>query len=119
MESYNFKGTYSNLEIDSDDLSVYIARYQDKLCEVHLDYFGREYRRTCEVFVADGTIEAEFGQGSVKLADGTVINCNEEANMRFVREMRNVLDIMAGKAENINTPTKANKVLALTLGKEA
>ena len=54
-----------------------------------------------------------------KLADGTVINCNEEANMRFVREMRNVLDIMAGKAENINTPTKANKVLALTLGKEA
>jgi predicted dehydrogenase len=118
-ESYNFKGTYSNLEIDSDDLSIYIARYQDKLCEVHLDYFGREYRRTCEVFVADGTIEAEFGQGSVKLADGTVINCNEEANMRFVREMRNVLDIMAGKAENINTPTKANKVLALTLGKEA
>jgi len=29
-----------------------------------------------------------------------------------------VLDIMAGKAENINPPQKANKVLALTLGKE-
>ena len=69
--------------------------------------------------MADGTIEAEFGKGSVKMPDGTVINCNEEANMRFVREMRNVLDIMAGKAENINTPAKANKVLALTLGKEA
>ena len=53
------------------------------------------------------------------MPDGTVINCNEEANMRFVREMRNVLDIMEGKAENINTPEKANKVLALTLGKEA
>ena len=55
QESYNFKGTYSDLEIDSDDLSVYIARYKDKLCEVHLDYFGREYRRTCEVFVSEGT----------------------------------------------------------------
>ena len=118
QECYNFKGTYSDLEIDSDDLSVYIARYKDKLCEVHLDYFGREYRRTCEVFVSDGTIEAEFGKGSVKLADGTIINCNEDANVRFVREINYVLDILQGKAENINTPEKANKVLALTLGKE-
>ena len=60
-----------------------------------------------------------FCVSGIKMPDGTVINCNEEANMRFVREMRNVLDIMEGKAENINTPTKANKVLALTLGKEA
>ena len=117
-ESYNFKGKYSDLEIDSDDLSVYISRYKDKICEVHLDYFGREYRRTCEVFLPEGTMEAEFGKGSVKLPDGRVINCNEEANRRFVREMRNVLDIMAGKAENINDVYKANKVLALTLGKE-
>ena len=117
-ESYNFKGKYSDLEIDSDDLSVYISRYKDKICEVHLDYFGREYRRTCEVFLPEGTMEAEFGKGSVKLPDGRVINCNEDANRRFVREMRNVLDIMAGKAENINDVYKANKVLALTLGKE-
>ena len=33
---YNFKGTYSDLEIDSDDLSVYIARYPTLLAEVHL-----------------------------------------------------------------------------------
>ncbi|MBQ3393915.1 MAG: Gfo/Idh/MocA family oxidoreductase [Oscillospiraceae bacterium] len=118
VESYNFKGTYSDLEIDSDDLSVYISRYPDKICEVHLDYFGREYRRTCEVFVSEGTIEAEFGKGSVTLPDGTYINCNEDANMRFIREMRNVLDIMDGKAENINDVIKARKVLALTLGQE-
>lgn len=31
---YNFKGTYSDLEIDSDDLSVYIARYPTLLAEV-------------------------------------------------------------------------------------
>ena len=118
LESYNFKGTYSHLEIDSDDLSVYIARYKDKLCEVHLDYFGRKYRRTCEVFTKDGTIIADFGAGMVTLADGTVIDCSEDVNMRFVREINNLLDIIAGKAVNINTPHRANRVLALTLGKE-
>lgn len=119
LESCNFRGTYSDLEITSDDLSVYIARYRDKICEVHLDYFGREYRRTCEVFTKDGTYEAEFGKGSVKLPSGEIINCNEDANERFIREMRNVLDIMDGKAENINDVYRANMVLALTLGKEA
>ena len=118
LESFNFKGTYSHLEMDSDDLSVYIARYKDKLCEVHLDYFGRTYRRTCEVFTKDGTIVADFGAGTVTLADGTVIDCTEDVNERFVREIGNVLDIMNGRAENINTPDKANRVLALTLGKE-
>lgn len=117
-ESFNFKGQYSNLEIDSDDLSVYIARYKDKLCEVHLDYFGKTYRRTCEVFTAEGTITADFGSGLVTLADGTLLDCAEDANLRFVREINNLLDIIEGKAENINTPQKANKVLALTLGKE-
>ena len=41
LETFHFKGTYSDLEIDSDDLSVYIARYENMLAEVHLDYFGR------------------------------------------------------------------------------
>jgi predicted dehydrogenase len=118
LECFNFRGKYSDLEIDSDDLSVYMARYKDKICEVHLDYFGRTYRRTCEVFLPRGTMVAEFGRGSVTLPDGKIINCNEDANERFVREMRNVLDIMAGKAENINDVTKARNVLALTLGKE-
>ena len=45
LEMHNFRGTYSHLEIDSDDLSVYIARYPSLLAEVHLDYFGRTYRR--------------------------------------------------------------------------
>ena len=52
QQLYNFKGTYSDLEIDSDDLSVYIAKYPTLLAEVHLDYFGRGYRRSSSNFSA-------------------------------------------------------------------
>ena len=45
----NIRGKYSDLEIDSDDLSIYIAQYPTLLAEVHLDYFGRTYRRSIEL----------------------------------------------------------------------
>ena len=77
---YNFKGTYSDLEIDSDDLSVYIARYPTLLAEVHLDYFGRGYRRSIELFCHDGSYLADFGAGTLTLPDGTGFD--------FCREVR-------------------------------
>ena len=40
----------SDLEIDSDDLAVYIAEYKDKVAELHLDYFGRYAERRIELF---------------------------------------------------------------------
>lgn len=35
------KGKISELEIDSDDYSIYIAKFKSMIAEVHLDYFGR------------------------------------------------------------------------------
>ncbi len=118
LESYNFKGQYSHLEIDSDDLSVYIARYKDKLIEVHLDYIGRVPKRTLEAFTKDGTIVAEFNKGSVTLPSLEEINCNEDANDRFIKEMTYFLNLVNKKVENKNPPKNAYKVLALTLGEE-
>ena len=117
-ESYNFNGTYSHLEIDSDDLSVYIARYPDKLAEIHLDYFGRTYRRTAEFFVKEGTITADFGAGTLTLADGTVKDCTEEVNERYLREMRYFLRFQRGEEKNINPPAAALRALTIALGKQ-
>ena len=61
---YNFKGTYSELEIDSDDLSVYIAKYPTLLAEVHLDYFGRGYRRSIELFLPGRQLSGRLRQGN-------------------------------------------------------
>ncbi|EJX05624.1 oxidoreductase domain protein [gut metagenome] len=117
LEMYNFKGTYSDLEIDSDDLSVYIARYPKMLAEVHLDYFGREYRRSIELFCKDGTVTADFGRGTLTLADGTVEHYEEPVNERYLREMDYFIDyVQSGKGESINSPRMALDVLRLTLG---
>ena len=117
LEAYNFKGTYSHLEIDSDDLSVYIARYPSLLAEVHLDYFGRTYRRTIELFCKEGTVTADFGAGTLTLENGEVIHCEEPVNERYLREMAYFLDYARkGEGESINSPAMAQKVLGLTLG---
>lgn len=117
QEVYNLKGTYSDLEIDSDDLSVYIARYPTLLAEVHLDYFGRGYRRSIELFCRDGSVVADFGTGTLTLPDGTVRRYPEEVNQRYLREMEYFLDYAAGPAaESCNPPAMGLDVLKLTLG---
>ncbi|MEG1275089.1 MAG: Gfo/Idh/MocA family oxidoreductase [Ruthenibacterium sp.] len=117
LETYNFKGTYSHLAIDSDDLSIYIAKYPTLLCEVHLDYFGRSYRRTLELFCENGTVTADFGAGTLTLEDGTILSCEEPVNERYLREMTYFLDYAQnGAGDSVNTPATALHVLKLTLG---
>lgn len=117
QQLYNFKGTYSELELDSDDLSVYIARWPSMLAEVHLDYFGRGYRRSIELFCKDGSVTADFGAGTLTLPDGTVQSYAEDVNQRYLREMAYFLDYAAGsEAQSCNTPQMALDVLKLTLG---
>lgn len=117
LETHQFKGTYSDLEIDSDDVSVYIARYPEMLCEVHLDYFGRTYRRTIELFCKEGTLTADFGAGTLTLPDGTVQHYEEPVNERYLREMAYFLQYAASDVvESVNTPQTALDVLKITLG---
>ncbi len=117
-ETYCFHGQYSHLEIDSDDISLMICRYKDMLAEVHLDYFGRTYRRTCECMCHGGSIIADFGTGILTLPDGTVIDCSEPVNDRYIREMEAFLDFAAGKGKNAHPPSLAYRVLKLSLGEQ-
>ena len=114
---YNLRGTYSELEIDSDDVSLYIARYPHLLAEVHLDYFGRGYRRSIELFCKDGSAVADFGAGTLTMPDGTVTDCAEAVNRRYEREMAYFVDYaLHGTGESCNPPATALDVLKLTLG---
>ncbi len=114
---YNIHGKYSCLEIDSDDLSVYIAQYKDLLCEVHLDYFGRKYQRTCELYTADGTYIADFKGNTILKPDGTVLACENDGKTNLYLEMEYFMDLVLGRQiENINTPAHGLEVLKVTLG---
>ena len=114
---FNIHGKYSNLEIDSDDLSVYIAQYKNLLCEVHLDYFGRKYQRKCELYTADGTYIADFKENSINQPDGTVLNYNNGTKTNLYEEMEYFVNFILGRTtENINSPEHGFEVLKIALG---
>ncbi len=121
LAMHHFKGTYSDLEIDSDDLSIYIAQYPSLLCELHLDYFGRTYRRNIELFTKEGTLIADFGAGTLTLPDGTVEDYAEDVNKRYLRELDYFLDYALDPTatQSKNPPAEGLEVLRLTLGQSA
>ena len=65
------QGKKSSLEIDSEDIAIYIAEYANYLVELHLDYFGRKSIRKMEMFCEDDTIE-------IDLIDQKIIYRNSE-----------------------------------------
>ncbi|MBQ7859230.1 MAG: Gfo/Idh/MocA family oxidoreductase [Faecalibacterium sp.] len=117
LQLYNFKGTYSDLEIDSDDLSVYIARWPAMLAEVHLDYFGRKSQRYIELYTREGMVKGDFLAATLTLPDGTVQQFSETTAAWYRREMEYFLDYaLTGVGESVNSPAEALAVLKLTLG---
>ena len=117
QQLYNFKGTYSDLEIDSDDVSVYIARWPNMLAEVHLDYFGRKSQRYIELYTREGVLKGDFIAATLTLPDGTVQEFKETTAAWYRREMEYFLDYaLTGTGESVNTPADAMDVLKLSLG---
>jgi predicted dehydrogenase len=99
----SFRGKFSRLEIDSDDLSVYIAEYGDMLAEVHLDYFGRKAIREIQLFTADETIVVDIINSEIRfLNENKVIQFSEDRNSYQFKEIANFFDILEGKANNEN-----------------
>lgn len=91
----------SHLEIDCSDVLAFVARYKDKIVELHLDYFGRSPQRSCELFSRDEVVRFDFLGGA------------EDRNAGYIREMGYFLDFAQGKRENINSILHANELIRL------
>lgn len=112
----NLRGTFSNLEINSDDLSLYIARYSDKAIEVHLDYFGRKTIREIQIFTSEDTIVGDIANSEIKyLKSGKVLSFKEERNDYQSREIEHFFDIIEGKADNDNDIKTAFRTLQIAM----
>ena len=96
-----FESKVSHLEIDCSDVVVFVARYKDKLVELHLDYFGRSPQRSCELFSRDEVAKFDFLGGA------------EDRNASYMREMEYFLDFVQGNRENINSAVCANRLIRL------
>lgn len=107
----------SDLEIDCDDLAVYFAEYDDKVVELHLDYFGRKALREVVLMTKEDTIVGDIVNSKVTfLKSGVTITFNEDRDAYQIRELEHFLDIVDGKCQNDNTAEHAISVLKLSQG---
>lgn len=108
-----FYGKYSDLEIDSEDLAVYIAKYNNFLLELHLDYCGKQTRRYCEFITSDGLYTFEITNNQI-LKNGIIEKSFvEDGNDKYYRELQNFFHIVLGDAKNNNTIKHAIEVMTI------
>lgn len=108
-------GTFSNLEIDSNDTALYIAKNDKMTFELHLDYFGRKTQRTLDIFAHDDTIQCDIVAGTViYMKECKTITFNSERNAFQMAEIKHFFDIAEGRCENDSNVEHANNVLRIS-----
>lgn len=107
----------SSLEIDSDDLAIYIGENDKISFEVHLDYFGRAPIREMTVFTEDETIFCDLLNEKVRfLRDGKELVFEKDRNRFQKDEIRHFLDIVDGECRNDSSVSHALEVLKIAKG---
>lgn len=110
-------GKKSELDIDCEDYASYIAEYDDKVVELHLDYFGRAELREIMLLLKSDTVVGDFIDNTVTyVREGRTITFPENGNDHKKRELLHFLDMVDGKADNDNDIMTAYRTLLLTQG---
>ncbi|MBR2260539.1 MAG: Gfo/Idh/MocA family oxidoreductase [Paludibacteraceae bacterium] len=114
---YSIQDKISPLEIDSDDIAIYIAKTRSTTVELHLDYFGRKSIRTLDLFLSEDTLHCDILNGSVEyMSSGEILNFNGDRNAFQLLEIEHFFDIINHKIENDSTAEHAFAVLKLAKG---
>ena len=113
----SFSGKVSNLEIDSDDYAIYIAKYDNMIAELHLDYFGRKSLRTVEIYMDEDTVVADLITGTITyLKSGEIISLLADRDIYQKRELEHFIDMISKNEKCSNDISNAVKILRLTQG---
>lgn len=99
---FSLSGKFSPLQIDSEDIAIYIAQYSDKLVELHLDYFGRKTQRLLELFTADNEYVFDICNATISCNGRLIKSFNETVNDKYIREMEYFLQIVKDNAVSPN-----------------
>lgn len=107
----------SSLDIDCEDLSVYIADYLTATVELHLDYFGKMPLRRLELFMKNDTIECDLLNSSIHFfKQQRTLSFEKERNVFQQNELHYFFDILDGICENTSTISHACQILRLAEG---
>lgn len=107
----------SQLEIDSNDIAIYIAKTTTTTIELHLDYFGSKTLRSMDIFMPNDTIHCDIINGRVEfLKEDKIISLNVERNTFQMAEIKHFFDIINGETPNDSDAHHAYQVLKLTKG---
>lgn len=112
----NIQGKYSELEIDSDDISIYLAKYKDKLVELHLDYIGKDTRREIELITEKGLIVADFIKNEIRFSYKDKVTFENDDDEIYIRELEEFLMMIEQKRVNTNNIEHAYEVLKIAKG---
>lgn len=118
VETVYMSGKYSRLEIDSEDLAVYIGVYEDKIIELHLDYFGRCVKRQFEIYTDKATYLFDIVNGNVYRNGECINHYEEDTNDKYLEEMRYFCNLQEGKCRNVNDIQHALNVMKIAIGKQ-
>lgn len=115
----SYIGKKSCLEIDSDDYAIYIAEFEDKIAELHLDYFGRKAIRNIELFTKDDTVVGDIINHSITyLKSEKVIDFNKDKSDYHKKELLHFLKMIDGDEETQEDNfVHGLKILELTQGR--
>lgn len=114
---YKFVGRCSNLEIDTDDIAVYIAKYADKMLELHLDYFGQETVRQLELIGDQKKYIVDINRNTVKIIEHN----KQEKQIDFgqddfyLAEMEYFFDLVQKGQKSFNEIERANDLIKFVL----
>ena len=114
QKTYSIIKKISTLEIDSDDIAIYIAQYAHQTVELHLDYFGRKETRYMDIFFPNDTIHCDFIKNTITYqVTNKSLSFSEERDDYQTAELRNFLDLLSGNRINENSIYNAYSVLKL------
>lgn len=113
----NMKGNKSELEIDSDDISIYMAEYPDMFLEMHLDYFGHKNERNLQLFTTKRRIDIDLITDTIsEYKDNQLVDRKQfPVEDFYMNETEYFLDCIEGRQNNINTIENACHTLKIAL----
>lgn len=117
---FHAAGHVSDLEMDCEDVSLYIAKYPGMMLEMHLDYIGHKTERLLQIFTDFQRIDVDLVKNIIcEYRNNELMNKIEFSNEDVYRnEMEYFIDCVEGKEENINTMEQALKTLRIATEEE-